>query len=90
MDTTLTRVHRLDALDAEAFGDMLASASFHLFLDRVRQQLARELAVTERSAEALAIRRAQGGAAALRTVLALPEQILAEMQPGRRGVRKTL
>jgi hypothetical protein len=82
METKLTPTNRLDLLDAEAFGNMLESASFRLFLARVQRQLARELTVTERADELMPIHRAQGAAAALRSVLALPEQIRGEIKAG--------
>lgn len=88
MEAKLTRVSRLDQLDSEAFRDMIESASFKHLLARVGQILERERTTAERSDDVLAIRRAQGAAGALRSVLALPNQLLAEMKPG--ALRKSV
>ena len=85
MEAKLSPVNRTDQLDVEAFKDMLESAPFRHFMARVAQELQRALSVTERAEEVLAIRRAQGAAAAIRTVLGLPEQLLGELKAKARG-----
>lgn len=82
METRSTPTLRLDGLDAERFREMLESATFKLLLDRMRQQLERERETTERSDSEVAIWRAQGAIRAWRTALAVPEQILQEIQRG--------
>ena len=83
MNAKLSQASRLDQLDREAFRDMIASAPFQTLWKRVRaeHERAREACVAGDSVPA--IRRAQGAAAALRSVLGMPEQLLGEM-----GVRK--
>lgn len=79
MQTNLTPVRRFDALDRERFRDMVLSPPFREFRERVKAELARAQAITDRADEGLKIRRAQGAIEALRMVLSLPDRILAEM-----------
>jgi len=71
---------RFDALEREAFENMVRSGAFQLFGERIRKALQVAGADCERADDELKLRRAQGQAAALRMVLALPEQILTEMK----------
>lgn len=80
METKLTPVNRAeDAPDRELFERMIRSHLFRLYQDRITAELRRaEEACLCEDAE-LALRRAQGRATALRSVLSLPERILADM-----------
>ncbi len=75
---------RFDALDQERFEDMLQSPPFQIFLGRVRATLEVASGDCERLDDESDLRRAQGRAAALRTVLRLPEQIVEEMKEQRK------
>lgn len=81
MQTKLTSARRTDALDYEAFEDMLTSRPFGVFLNRVHDALAVAVHACTRTDDETQLRRAQGQAAAYRTVLGLPELIKAEMRP---------
>ena len=69
-----------EAIDREQFLKMLDSESWHLFVDRLRQELERHRTICETSGDAHEVTRAQGAAKALRTTLALPEILLAAMR----------
>ena len=71
---------KLDDVDARRIREMIASAPFRVFTDRVNAELARHQQACERSDVAVDIHRAQGATQALRTVLALPERILQEIR----------
>ena len=60
---------------------MLASRPFAVFQERVTNALLTASGDCEREDDELKLRRAQGRAAALRMVLALPAHIKAEMRP---------
>lgn len=80
MKTPLRAVNRLDSLDLERFEAMVAADPFQLFLMRVQGELSRARTDCETQDEPAAIRRAQGQVKALRTVLALPDIMIAEMR----------
>lgn len=71
---------RADALDREAFEDMLRSKVFGLLRERLQQALKQVVTRCEAEESELHLRRAQGEAKALRMALALPDQILQEMK----------
>lgn len=75
-------VHKVagDALDVERFEDMIASAPFAAFKERVENELTRSRLTCETSLDLAAIQRAQGSAHALRVVLELPEGMLKAMK----------
>ena len=80
MEARLTPINRAeDAPDRELFERMIKSHQFALYQERVAAELRRaeEACVNEDSP--LTVRRAQGRAAALRSVLRLPGLILSEM-----------
>ncbi len=81
METTITADRRADALDTEQFRAMIEGPHFARFLNRVREMRVREVATCCTGDD---VRRAQGAAAALATVLDLPAQLLAELQGGSR------
>lgn len=81
MDTQITDDHRTDALDYEAFEEMLHSAAFARLYQRIQLALNTTQNQCEREDDVVRLRRAQGCAAGLRMVLSLPQQILAEMRP---------
>lgn len=81
MDTKRLPDERLDGLDAERFRDMLASTSFGLLRSRIAAELERAREACTTATERTDIHRAQGSAAALRAVLAMPKTILNEMEP---------
>ena len=68
-----------DGVDAKFIRDMVASSSFQLVLARVNAELVRAVGTCERSVEGIEIYRAQGAAAALRMVLAIPNLILKDI-----------
>jgi hypothetical protein len=70
---------RKDALDIEAFDDMIASAPFAAFLARVTAELDRARGTCETASARLLVVRAQGAAQALRAVVALPARMAQEM-----------
>jgi hypothetical protein len=73
---------RFDALDAEAFDDMLLGKPFGVFMDRVHQALRTAEGDCYREDEELNVRRAQGRVAALRMVAELPAMIKSDMRKG--------
>jgi hypothetical protein len=73
-----------DALDREAFKQMIQSAPFRLLQNRIGLELSRAEEACVRSDAALEIRRSQGKVAALRVALELPDKIYKEMQNARR------
>ena len=85
MQTKTTVEQRTDALDAEAFSDMVRSHAFALLRDRIQRALSIVSNDCEREDDHLKMRRAQGQVAALRMVLGLPDQMLAEMKQGLKG-----
>lgn len=80
MDAKLTTTHRLDHLDAQRFAEMLASPAWSRFEARVQSELDRLCGTCQGHDSGLSVRRAQGGVAALRAVLSLPQQMLSEMR----------
>ena len=74
---------RLDSLDAERFRDMVASPPFALLRARLEAELERARGACEGHEERVALYRAQGRCAALRTALALPALILKEIEKPR-------
>jgi hypothetical protein len=83
MESKLNTSERLDHLDAERFRDMLASPSFLTLTARIEAELERKRELCERL-DKIGLYRAQGSVAALRTVLALPAQILKEIESHRK------
>lgn len=79
----ITPVSRLDALDVQRFESMLGSEPFTRFLLRVQGELLRSREDCETQPAELAVRQAQGSVRAYRTVLRLPELMLAEMKKGK-------
>lgn len=80
MDAQVTEDRRSDALDREAFEDMVQSAAFGRLFQRIQGALNSMQSQCERADDILSVRRAQGQVAALRMVLNLPQQILSEMR----------
>lgn len=80
MDPRPVPSQRLDHLDAERFRDMLASPPFAIFRKRIELLLDRSRGDCEKHDDPRDIHRAQGSTAAIRSVLALPEQILREIE----------
>jgi hypothetical protein len=76
----VTQAKRGHALDREEFQRMLEGEPFRLVMARIAGELKRAQETCARSDEVRDLRRAQGAAAALQSVLALPAAILAEMQ----------
>lgn len=68
-----------DKIDAERMRAMLASEPYRLISTRIKAELDRALATCECSADPVALHRAQGAIAALRTVVAIPDLILKEI-----------
>ena len=85
METLINDDRRADALDREAFEEMIQSAVFARLWQRIQNALNGVLNQCERSDDDLVVRRAQGQAAALRMVLGLPQQMLNEMKERKRN-----
>lgn len=77
---TLTPTTRLDQLDAEALRDVIGSAPFALVQKRIASELERARTVCETCKDTIELYRAQGAALALRAVLGIPANLLAEMK----------
>jgi len=75
-----TADERLDGIDAERFSDMLHSHAFAILWKRVLAETERSRTDCTAMTELPEVYRAQGAVAALRSVLAMPETILAEMR----------
>lgn len=75
----VAKTPKLDSMDARRMRDLIESAPFQLIQKRIQSELDRAVATCERSDIAIELQRAQGAAAALRTVLALPKLILKEV-----------
>ena len=73
---------RMDAIDREAYQAMLARqrTPFQTLQRRIADELERAKELCHREDSKLALRRAQGAVAALRSVLALPARIAKEQQ----------
>jgi hypothetical protein len=71
---------KYDNLDIRDLKAMIASRPFSLVRERIEKELERQRAICERGDSLVEIHRAQGAAAALRTALGLPEQVLREIQ----------
>lgn len=84
MEAKITQTERMDGFDAEQMREMLESSSFRLLRARIAGELERKRDICERSELADDVQRAQGAVAVLRTVLALPENILREIESKRR------
>lgn len=85
MDTKAQVVpDRYDSLDAERFREMITSPPFLAFTRRVVSELDRARNDCAGKTELPQIFRAQGSAAALLVVLALPETMAREMDAGRK------
>jgi hypothetical protein len=84
VEAKITVSPRLDQLDAERFREMLASPPFQLLMARLHAELERARTTCERDNETRDLHRAQGAAGALRSALALPAMILAEIEAGAR------
>lgn len=80
MEALLTPSRRADAIDAEQFGQMIESEYFRRFIARVKAERDRAVEACLTTGDDLPLRRAQGAQAALRSVLELPELMLAEMR----------
>jgi hypothetical protein len=80
MTAKLTPVNRVDALDREAFRQMLESEVFGAVQARIAAELKRAEEVCVRSDSEIEIRRAQGAVTALRAALGTPARILEEMR----------
>jgi hypothetical protein len=80
MQPKLNPSPRPDAIDAERFREMTRSPLFALFWDRVGAELRRALDACERANDVRELRRAQGAAAALRTIDGLPNKICVELR----------
>ena len=76
---------RVDALELEAFQSWKSGKQFARFENRVRAEHNRATLRCMFEADEVQLRRAQGAAAALASVLAMPEQILAEMRAGKKA-----
>lgn len=85
MKTPIHRDARLDDLDAQQFAAMLASKSWRIYHDRLQSMLARIAQACVTGKDLVELRRAQGGAEALRSVLAVPQTLLEEMKKRPRG-----
>lgn len=70
----------LDLIDAERIADMMKSEPFRVYQSRIQAELERARGTCETSDVTAEFHRAQGASKALRTVLALPAQILAEIK----------
>jgi hypothetical protein len=84
MQPKLTPATRLDDLEVRRFQEMIESPSFARLWGRVKAELERARGECERADGAVELRRAQGAVKALRTVLGLPAQVMAEMAPKKR------
>lgn len=80
MNSNARPAPRFDDLDREEFQKMFESAAFKRFEGRVNDMLRRTQEDAERLDSELDVRRAQGGAKALRAVLNMPAIMLDEMQ----------
>lgn len=76
---------RGEGIAAERFGEMIASPSFAKLRARIEGELARASQACEREDKRRALYRAQGAAAALRTVLGLPKVLHAELRNPKRA-----
>lgn len=80
METNTTPMDRMDGVSAQRFKEMTESAAFGRLHARIEAELRRaEESCVQTESEA-AWRRGQGSVAALRMVLGLPAQILAELK----------
>ncbi len=84
MQPKATPSARLDDFDLQRFKEMTESEPFKLFAARVTAELKRAEEACVRETEDVPVRRAQGAVVSLRTVLALPAQLIAEMKSGKR------
>jgi hypothetical protein len=75
---------RSDAVAADLFDKMLASAEFGKLWTRVTAERDRAASRCLRETDLVELRRAQGAAAALTAALGLPAQMLGEMRAGKR------
>lgn len=70
---------KLDGFDAKEMRELIGSRAWGRIRDRLEKELERHRGACERC-EGVELYRAQGSAAALRTALALPGQVLKEIE----------
>jgi hypothetical protein len=80
MKTPVHRDTRLDDLDAHEFERMLASKSWRIYTERIHLDRLRLVEACVWEQDEILLRRAQGGAEALRSSLAVPQILLSEMK----------
>lgn len=80
---------RLDELGEQQFRRMLESDQFQLFFDRVRAERDRQVVRLKGADNLVELRRAQGAAAALESVLDTPKLILDELRKSHARTNKT-
>jgi len=84
MENKAVVTNRLDHLDAERFREMIASPPFAIFRERIEKERDRQIDGCATADITKELRKHQGAAAALRVVLALPAQILKEIEAQKR------
>lgn len=80
MEAKITAKNRDAFVEANKFEEMMKSAPFAMVVKRIESELERERKSCEGADGEVEIRRAQGAVAALRVVLKLPANILAELR----------
>lgn len=80
MSNVIKLLHRADVLDAKEFQDVVGGPAYARIVAKIEAILASEQRKIESSESMEELRRAQGAISALRSVLDLPNRILAEMQ----------
>ena len=84
MATASSQGARFDSPAYDEQRKLIESPAFRRIWSRIEADHTRAVTGCTREDGEIQLRRAQGAAAALATVLALPEQILAEMRAGKR------
>jgi hypothetical protein len=84
MDAKVTPIDRFEETKARHFREMTESPAFRVLWLRINAELERMRLGCERNESDLEVRRCQGAVRALRTVLGLPEAILAEMKKSKK------
>jgi hypothetical protein len=85
MSSNRAKPARFDTLQIDLFKKTIESEAFRRIWLRIGVEQARAVARCAREDTDIEFRRAQGAQAALASVLALPEQILAEMRAGKQA-----
>jgi hypothetical protein len=85
MKTPLHRDGRLDELDSEQFQRMLASKSWQIYSERLAVMWDQLSVRCFTEKDDIELRRAQGAAAALQSVMACPRTILDELRRNAAG-----